>query len=284
MDTSKLTSSKPVQVITKLVTNIGKHDLLTLAGALAFTTALSLAPLVLIFLTVVSFLGEHSQDQLIAQIQGFLGADSAKAISSVIENAEDRPSLGSIAGAFGVLMLLISASSVFAQLQSSLNVIWETNAADYAGVWGWIRKRVLSMGMVLAIGFLAAVSLILSSFLSFFVGQTEGLLQVVNVIVSILVFTLLFALIFAYLPDVKMPFRKALIGGAMTALLFAVGKYFIGLYLGQSAVSSSYGAAGSLVVLLIWVYYSSFILFAGAELTQILVGGSRQPKEEMKPA
>ena len=247
------------------------HDLMTLSAALAFYTALSLAPLLLILLSVVGLMGASSQTELISQIQSSIGPQAAEAIRVIVENADNRPQLGSWAGIVGVLTLLFSASGVFAQLQSSLNVIWQAEgAASDAGVGEWLRKRLLSMGMVLAFGFIAAVSLALSAVLSF-VFQSDGQLwQIVNYGVSLAVFAFLFALIFEYLPDRRLPFREALIGGALTSVLFSIGKSLIGLYLGRSAVGSAYGAAGSLLVLLVWVYYSALIVFIGAELTRAL--------------
>lgn len=267
---SKLMESKPAKVLKEFVAGFMNHDLMTLSAALAFYTALSLAPLLLITLSVVGLLAQGSQSQLIGQIESLIGPQAGVAVRTVVESSGAQPQVGSLAGIVGVTVLLFTASSVFAQLQTSLNVIWGATSQSASSVWSWLTKRLLSMGMVLALGFIAAVSLVVSAVLSFWFTSDGNLWQVVNYLVSIGVFTILFALIFEFLPDRRLPIREALIGGAMTAFLFSLGKYAIGVYLGRSAVGSAYGAAGSLIVLLLWVYYSSLILFVGAELTRAL--------------
>lgn len=262
--------------------NFSKHDVLTLAAALAFYTALSLAPLLIITLYCVSLLGENSQQELMAQLQGLLGQQATEAIKSIIESSEERPHLGSIAGLISTIFLIFTASGVFAQLQSSLNVIFDAQAKATKGMWGYLRKRLLSMGMVITLGFLALVSLIMSSVLSYFFTNEGMLWEVLNFVVSTGVFTFIFALVLKYLPDLHIKWKGALYGGFTTALLFTIGKTLIGLYLGKSAVGSSYGAAGSLVVLLTWVYYSGAIVFTGAEITRLLA----RPKtpDQQQPA
>ncbi len=254
------------------------HDLMTLSGALAFFTALSLAPLVLIMVAVVGLMGEDSQIQLLSQIESLMGEQAATAITSIVNSANDKPELGGFAGKIGGMVLLFAASGVFAQLQSSLNVIWNAEDKVHSGVWGWLRKRLLSMGMVISLGFLAIVSLGASAALSFVFQQQGEVWKFVNTLVSLSVFSLLFGVIFKYLPDVKLSWRNALVGGFATALLFTLGKYMIGFYLGKSAVGSAYGAAGSLIVLLVWVYYSALIVFTGAEITRILASGESNPE------
>lgn len=255
----------------ELARGFSGHDLMTLAAALAFYTALSLAPLLVILLSVIGLMGENSQDQLVQQIQGLMGSQASEAVRGIIESADKRPTAGSIAGVLSVLALLFSASGVFAQLQASLNVIWEAQGKAAKGAWGWIRKRLLSMGMVITLGFLAMVSLLTSTILSFFFqGDGGALISIVNTLVSIAVFSFIFALVHKYLPDADLTWKNAFVGGTVTAVLFTIGKSLIGLYLGKSAVGSSYGAAGSLVVLLAWVYYSGVIVFTGAEITRIL--------------
>lgn len=267
---AKSFKNRVLMVLKEFGAGAWNHDLMTLSAALAFYTALSLAPLLLITLSVVGLLAQGSQEQLVSQIEGVIGPQAGEAVRVVIQNADQRPELGSIAGLFGVAILLFTASSVFAQLQASLNVIWGATANSSAGVVQWLVKRLLSMGMVLAIGFMAAVSLVVSAILAFiFKGEGE-LWQVVNTLISFGVFTVLFAMIFEFLPDRRLPIRETFIGGALTSALFSVGKFLIGLYLGRRAIGSAYGAAGSLIVLLVWVYYSSLILFIGAELTRAL--------------
>lgn len=256
--------------------NFAKHDVMTLAAALAFYTSLSLAPMLIILLSIASLMGSSSQTQLIDQIHGLLGDQAAQAIDAIIDSTKEKPHMRSFAGFFSVLLLLFTASGVFAQLQLSLNVIFETTSKASAGMWGWIRKRILSMGMVITLGFLALVSLVLSALLAFIFKGESQIWQILNFVVTITVFSALFAIIFKYLPDIKITWKSAFIGGLVTAVLFAIGKVLIGLYLGKSAVGSAYGAAGSLIVLLSWVYYSGIILFLGAEITKLQIPAKQE--------
>ncbi len=254
----------------KVFAGVSAHDLLTQSAALAFYTALSLAPLLVITLALVGLLGESSQQQLIEQIQNLLGDQAATAINAIINSSQSKPQVGNIAGIISVLVLLFSASGVFAQIQTSLNLIFEAQAKESRGAWGWVRKRILSMGMVISLGFLAMVSLVVSTILSFLFSKSGMLWEVLNFAISLGVFAALFTLLFKYLPDTKLSWKRSFSGAMVTAVLFAIGKVIIGLYLGKSAVGSSYGAAGSLIVLLSWVYYSALILFTGAEITRVL--------------
>lgn len=247
-----------------------KHDHLSLAAALAFYTALSLAPLLIITLSIMALMGQDSQKLLIEQVQNLMGGQAAAAINSVIVSAADRPNTGTLAGIFGVITLLFTASGVFAQLQIALNTIFEVQAKASDGVWVWLRKRLLSMGMVLTLGFLTIVSLVASTALAFIFSQQGSLWSVVNSLITIGVFTLMFGVIYMYLPDRKLDWRSAFLGGLVTSVLFALGKGLIGMYIGKSALGSAYGAAGSLMVLLVWVYYSAAIVFLGAEVMKVL--------------
>ncbi|MHB1678511.1 MAG: YihY/virulence factor BrkB family protein [Sulfuriferula sp.] len=254
----------------ELLDNFNRHDVLTLSAALAFYTALSLAPLLLITLSVVGVLGAKSQTQLLEQIRNVLGEQASSAITSIINSAQQRPHLGSIAGIAGILILLFSASSVFAQLQFSLNTILDSKAQTSAGLWGLIRRRLLSIGMVISFGFLALVSLVASAVLSYILTNDGQMWQFLNTLVTLLVFSATFALIFKFVPDAKISWKDSFYGGITTAILFALGKSLIGIYLGHSAIGSAYGAAGSLIVLLAWVYYSAVIVFTGAEITNVV--------------
>lgn len=246
------------------------HDLMTLSAALSFYSVLALAPLLLITLSVVGLLGESAKNNLMIQIENLMGSQASQAINAIIQAANNNPKTGGLAGLFGILILLFSASGVFAQLQSSLNVIWQSDKQLTISTWSWIRKRLLSIGMVLSLGFLGLVSLIISTILSSIFTQTGQLWELVNFIISGIIFSVLFSLIFKYLPDTKLTWRNAGVGGIVTSVLFILGKMLIGVYLGKSAVGSAYGAAGSLIVLLVWVYYSSLIVFSGAEITRIV--------------
>lgn len=261
--------------IKKLFSNFNAHNLLRMAAALSFYTALSLPPLLLITLTVLALFGESAQDSLVMQVQDVIGEQAAEAVRLVIQGAKDRPDLSKFGGIAGFVTLLFSSSAVFAELQSSMNVIMESEDAPGKGVWGWLRRRLLSMGMVLALGFLSAVSLAVTAALSLLSPDGGAALEILNQAVSLAVFTGLFAAMYRIMPDAHLPWRKAAIGGVITAALFTVGKHLIGLYLGKSSVGSSYGAAGSLIAFLAWVYYSAVIVFIGAEITALVSRGVR---------
>ena len=248
-----------------------------LAAALAYYTVFSLAPLLIIAIAVAAFFFSDRSavhDQLMAQIRGLVGSNGAELVGEMLDNsAQDNRSL--IASLIGFGALLFGATGVFAQLQSALNHVWGVKPKS-EGITAIIKVRTLSFAMVLAIGFLLLVSLIISTVLSsvdaYFLNNLPGgelLARVLSLIISFGLITLLFALIYKVLPDAEIQWRDVWIGAAVTALLFTIGKYLIGLYLGNSSVSNAYGAAGSLVVLLLWIYYSAQILLLGAEFTQV---------------
>ena len=261
-------------------------DAMTLAASLAFYTALSFAPLLVLMLTVVTlFLGEATQQKLVDEVKNLMGPQAGASVEQIVnpekvagekggggaaEQAKEKQKhLASVAGIIGLVTLIFSASGVFAQLQAAMNRIWDVEPKPGGAVMSWLRSRGLSIGMVFAILFLLLVSLVVSSVLAGMFKDGGTLWKILNFIISLGVFVGLFALIFKFLPDVKIPWTDVWIGAAATAILFGVGKSLIGLYLGTAGVGSSYGAAGSLIVLLVWVYYSSIILFLGAEMTQV---------------
>jgi membrane protein len=215
----------------------------------------------------------------VAQIQGLVGDQAAKAIQAVLENA-DKPSTGILAAGLGIITLLAGASGVFAELQSALNTIWKTPARPDKGFLGILKDRFFSLLMLLGTGFLLLVSLVMSAALAAMGGYLEHilpfpepLLHGLNFLVSFGVITLLFAMMFKILPDAPVAWNDVWIGAAVTALLFTVGKLLIGIYLGKANFASTYGAAGSLVVILVWVYYSTQILLLGAEFTKAYATG-----------
>ena len=240
--------------------------------------------LVIIAMIGVIFGREAAQGYILEQIGSLVGPQSEAAIKEMIQRASE-PSTGIFAAAVAGVTLLVGASGVFAQLQDSLNSIWGVKAKEGRGLWGLIRDRFFSVAALLGTGFLLLVSLVLSAALSAF-GKWFGggfrlpslVLQILEFIISFGVVTGLFALIlFKVLPDAKVAWRDVWVGSAMTALLFTIGKFAIGLYLGKSDVGSAYGAAGSMVILLVWVYYSAQIILFGAEFTQVYANalGSR---------
>jgi len=248
-----------------------------LGAALSYYSVFSLAPLLMIVIAIAGlvFGQEAAQGQIMGQIQGLVGEESAKAIQSMIEEAR-KPAASILATVISTIMLLVGATGVFAQLQESLNIIWKVKDKPGEGIWKTLKDRFLSLLAVLGTGFLLLISLVISAGLSA-VGATldhvlpgpEFLLQLINFVVSLAVVTLLFAMIYKLLPDTPIRWDDVWIGASLTALLFTIGKFFIGLYLGKSDVGVAYGAAGSLVVILIWVYYASQIFLFGAEFTAV---------------
>jgi membrane protein len=269
-------------------------EALELGAALAYYTLFSLAPLLLIIIAIAGLVWgrEAVQGQIVQQIQGLVGRQGAEAVQTMVANAgRQGEKTGLLATVIAVATILFGATGVFAQLQSALNHIWDVEPKPGAGVRGLLKTRVLSFGMVLAVGFLLLVSLVVSTALaavgtymgSLLPGGAEVLVRILNFAVSFAVITLLFAVIYRYLPDVKIAWRDVWIGAAVTSLLFTLGKSLIGLYLGNSSVASSFGAAGSVIALLVWIYYSAQILFFGAEFTQVYATryGSRiEPDED----
>ena len=252
-----------------------------LAASLAYYTTFSLAPLLILVIAVAGLIGgqEAAQNQTMAQIQDLLGAQGRQFIQSMIETAS-RPATGWTATVIGALTLLFGSLGVFAELQNSLNTIWGVKpkpAKNFLdGIKRFVVKRLLSFTMVLGIGFLLLASLVISAALSAF-GQYIGTrwpfadlwLELINFIISFLVIMLLFAMIFKFLPEIKIAWKDVWLGAAVTSALFTLGKFLIGLYLGRSQVGTVFGGAGSLAILLIWIYYSAQILFFGAEFTQV---------------
>lgn len=249
----------------------------TLAAALAYYTIFSIAPLLVIAVAVAGFFfgGDAVRGDVQRELHGLVGQSGAKVIEDMMVSASN-PGDGILATVFGVAVLLLGASGVFTELQETMNVVWKVKSPPVSGVLNFIRLRFLSFAMVLGIGFLLLVSLLLTAALAavgaYFDHLMPGWLGVwhlVNLGVSFGVITLLFALIYKILPDTNVAWRDVWLGAAVTALLFNLGKFAIGFYLGKTSVASSYGAAGSVAILLIWVYYSAQILFLGAEFTQV---------------
>ncbi|MBF2029611.1 MAG: YihY/virulence factor BrkB family protein [Oscillatoriales cyanobacterium C42_A2020_001] len=248
------------------------------AAALAYYTAFSLAPLLVIAIAIASavFGEEAARGEVVGQIQGLVGKPGAEAIQAMLQNTQKPGSGGIVATAVGIGALLLGASGVFGQLQEALNAIWGVQPKPGRGMRFFIQNRFVSFAMVLVIGFLLLVSLLLSAGLAAF-GAFLGYLfpdlaiagQILNFLISFGVMVLLFGLIYKVLPDVKIPWKYLWIGAIVTALLFNIGKFLIGLYLGSGSVSSTYSAAASLGIILLWVFYSAQILLFGAEFTKV---------------
>lgn len=248
-----------------------------LAAALAYYALLSLAPLIVIAIAVVGFFvgADAARGRVAGELGAIVGAEAAQGIQAVAANAQS-PAAGVVSTTVGVVTLFVGASGVFGELQSSLNTVWEVAPKPGRGLLGQLRDRFLSFTMVLGVAFLLLVSLLVSSLLSALGSVMAGALpggevlwQVANFTFSLGVVTLLFALIFKVIPDAKVQWRDVWLGAAFTAVLFTFGKFLLGLYLGKAAVGSAYGAAGSIIALVVWVYYAAQILLIGAEFTQV---------------
>jgi membrane protein len=263
----------------------------SMGASIAYYTAFSIAPLLIIVIAIAGFVWgeEAASGYLYAQLGGILGEDGTKAVQAMVASAGDMKE-GVIATVVGVVLLAVGATTVFAELQSDLDRIWKAPAVKKPeGLWGMLRSRVLSLGLVVSIGFLLLVSLVVSAALaalgswwgSIF-GDIEWLLHLLDVVVSIAVVTVMFALMYKILPRVKIAWRDVWIGAFVTSLLFAIGKFLVGLYVGKTSVASSFGTAGSLAVLLVWVYYSAQIFLLGAEFTWVYAHkfGSRQGEDQ----
>lgn len=264
----------------ELLTRILRHDVFTLAGSLAYTTALALAPFVLIVLSVAALLGQNVQDQLYAQMEGVLGGQAGEAVRLIVENADKHPTARGFSGVIGLAILAFSASAIFSQLRTTLDRIDERVASPEAsGVWAFIRDKFLSVGLVFGFVLLAITSLSVTTAISIvFRGGEEAAWSAVSFVVSFAVFAGLFTLIFRFIPSERLPWRRAMISGLWGAVFFLVGKSVIGLYLGRASVGSSYGAAGSLIVFLVWVYYTTVTLLISYEFTNSVI------LDESKPA
>jgi membrane protein len=248
----------------------------SMGAALSYYTVFSIAPLLLIAISVAGlvFGREAAQGAVVDQLQGLIGRNGAQAIQDLLKNVS-RPSEGILATITGVVVLVIGATSVFGELQDDLDRIWQVPTRQkVAGWWAFLHARLLSIGMILAIGFLLLVSLAASAAFDAFASWStsalagwEGLVHVVNFVLSFVLTTALFAMIYRFMPQATIEWRDVGIGALVTAFLFSVGKYLIGLYIGKSALASGFGAAGSLAVLLAWVYYSAQIFLFGAEFT-----------------
>jgi membrane protein len=259
------------------------HEAPRLGAALAFYTVLSLAPLVIVVIGIAGlFFGRSTaQTQLLTQVESMIGHQGAEAVKAVVQHGE-TPAYGGIAAIIGMITLLFGASGVFGELKSALDKMSDVKPERGGGLWGTIKQRLFSFGMVLAVGFLLLVSLLVSAALAALSKFVSGLLPMPGIILTSIDFalsfgaiTVLFALIFRYVPAARAAWRNVWIGAAVTALLFVIGKFLTGLYLGKAAVGSAYGAAGSLVVVIVWVYYSAMIFLFGAEFTHAMDSGGK---------
>jgi membrane protein len=296
--TNDMRTLKELPTLFKLSYQEWKEDHASrLAAALAYYTIFSLAPLLIIAIAVAGLLWQRDavQEAVLNQIGGLVGAQGQTFVANLLDSAS-HPGQGIFATIIGIITLLFGALGAFNELHNALNIIWDVEEENVTGLWNSIKKliiqRFLSFAMILVIGFLLLVSLIASAALTgvgTWIGGLfpfqEVILQIINLVISIGFITVLFALVFKFLPDAKIAWRDVWIGAFFTAVLFSIGKTLIGLYLGSTAVATTFGAAGSLVILLLWLYYSAQILFFGAEFTQVYANrlGSRIVAEGQEP-
>jgi membrane protein len=254
-----------------------KHNASSLGAALSFYTLFSIAPILVIAMAVAGYVfGPNvAEAHVLDQMRGLLGNAGAAAVQSLLASAH-KSGLKGVAAALGVITLLVGATSVFGELQNTLDYIWKTPQQDGVAWWRILRSRILSVSLILGVGFLLMVSLLVSAalaalgaWLGTFMVRWSVILPAVDLLLSLGLTTVLFAMIYKYVPRERIAWGDVWIGGLVTACLFSVGKLLIGQYLGRSSLSSAYGAAGSIMVLLLWIYYSAQIFLLGAEFTHV---------------
>lgn len=251
------------------------HDVFAMAAALAFYMLLSFAPLIVIVLWTISTFGWATRDVLLSEVAAVAGNDARIAAQVVIDSVQTHQPIGMGAQLFGLGVVIYGSTLVFAQLQSTLNLIWEIPPRSSNAVWGWMRRRIVSAGVLLAIGFVLIVSTLISTAMGLVLTQKGLMWGIFNQLFSTAIFSGLFAVMFRYLPDARLHWRHAWGGGAMAAVMFGIGKWVIGVCLARENFGGIYGAAGSFIVLLVWTYYSAIVFFFSAELLEawVIEGG-----------
>lgn len=272
--------SRAIALLKESYSKWSDHQAPRLGAAVAFYSVLSFAPLLVLITAVIAivFGQESAQHELVHVARQWIGDKGAETVQSLLKNAQ-KPASGIFATIIAFATLLFGASGVFGELHDALNVIWEVPPKTDAGVFALIKDKLFSFGMVLSVGFLLLVSLVLSAalayigrYLGYLVPMPAPVLEALNFLVSFVVITALFALMFKYVPNAEVSWRNVSVGALGTALLFTVGKFLLGMYLGKASVGSPYGAAGSLVAVVVWIYYSAQIFFFGAEFTHAYAG------------
>jgi membrane protein len=264
---------------------------LKLSASLAYYTIFSIGPLLLLLMSLASVFygGEAVQGKIFTQLNGLLGASAAAQIQEIIKNVTFSGKTN-FALVISIVTLVVGATSVFIEIQDSLNMIWKLKAKPKKGWVAFLRNRLLSSSLIISLGFLMIVSLVVNGAIEalmdvirqYFTWIAEILMYIINLAITFIIMTVLFGLMFKFLPDARIKWKHVRTGAIFTALLFMIGRYVIGLYIRQTATESTYGAAGSIVVLLVWIYYSAVILYMGAEFTQVYTeayGGHIEPAE-----
>lgn len=253
-----------------LVERFIECDLLAQAASLSFFALISLAPLLVLLLWLTASLYPEAQEALLGQIGVLAGPQAETVARTVIRNASDQPDIGSFAGLWSTGLLFVGATVVFARLQTTLNLIFHTSEKALGGLMAWLRKRVFSVGVVFALGFLVIISTVLGTSVELLFRDLPLLLPLAGNAVMLLVYTCAFALMYHYLPDRRVHWKQAFLGGLITAALFLIGRWAIAFYLAEAAPGSPYGSAGALVIVLVWVYYAAMIFFGGALITAVI--------------
>lgn len=282
MSFKAITQNRWISLIRQTVSEWMEDGALKLSAALAYYSVFSIAPLLIICVSIAGLaLGADAvRGQLDEQLSGYVGKQAAAGVQSLVQGAA-KPTQGWVGAVTGFAVLLLGASGVFGQLKDALNIIWDVRVTKKSGIAGFLRQRLLTFGMVLVLGFLLLVSLLLSAaiaalnkYLNSILGVPAEVWALVAVVVSMALLAVLFATIFKMLPDIQVRWRDVWVGAVVTAILFEAGKFGLGFYLGRESTASTYGAAASVVLLLLWVYYASCILLLGAEFTQVYARAS----------
>ncbi len=264
-------------VVKKTFSGFGEHKILKLSAALAYTTIFSMAPLLImiLFLCTIFLSREAVEGTIYEQIKGFVGSASAEQVQSMIKTSSKATS-GTLAGTLGIIALLIAATSLFAEIQDSINTIWGVRPKKGAGIKNFIKSRLLSFGVIGSLGFLLLVTLGVSALIDGISDRLAAnfsdvafvIIYIFNILLTLVIVTVLFSVIYKVLPDAEIKWKQIRTASFVTAILFIGGKFLISLYISKTDVGSAFGAAGSLVILLVWVYYSSVILYLGAEFAK----------------
>ncbi len=284
----QMAAKQAISLLSETYRKWSDHEAPRLGASVAFYSILSFAPLLVLITAVIAlvFGHENANGALVDEARQVIGDRGADTVQTLLKNAQ-KPASGVIASVVAFVTLLFGASGVFTELQNALNLMWDVKGQSASGVMGMIKQRLFSFGMVLSVGFLLLVSLLLSAGLSYlgrFFGQLVPMppviLQSINFVVSFAAVTVLFALMLKYVPSAKVEWRDVFVGALGTALLFTIGKQLLGVYLAKASVGSTYGAAGSLVAVVVWIYYSAQIFFFGAEFTRVYAE-ARRPRSRL---
>ena len=255
------------------IDSINKHEIFTLAGSLAYTTALAIAPFLLVLLSVASLLGPGMQEKLYTNLASSIGEKAGQTIIDIVQNTRENSHLSGWSGVIGFIILLASASAIFAQMRVALDKINEHKVEkDASGIWLFIKDKFLSMGLVFGFAFLSIVSMMVSTTIAVVFTAGEGFFwECISLMVNFIIFSILFTAIFRVIPSDNLEWRRCRISGIVSAIFYLIGKNLISLYLAHAGLESSYGAAGSLVVFLAWVYYTAMTLLISYEFTRNMV-------------